>query len=137
MSTHRQHGLLFRVRGRQIRLLGVFAILWMFSIPSILVAQEHSTMGTDFWVSYLYFTYEGTAPQYSVTLHAFASGPRACVVSMTNSDGTWSTSFSVTPGQVTHVDVPYNVGCTPSSGVISEKAIHVTSTDTISLYLIR
>lgn len=135
MSTHR-NGLLFQVRGRQTRLLGVFAILWMFSIPSILVAQEHSTMGTDFWVSYLYFTYEGTAPQYSVTLHAFASGPRACVVSMTNSDGSWSTSFSVTPGQVTHVDVPYNVGCTPSSGVISEKAIHVTSTDTISLYLI-
>ena len=98
--------------------------------------QNHTTMGTDFWVSYLYFTYDYYAPQYSVTLHAFASGPRACSVTMTNPNTSWSTSFNITPGQVTNVTIPFNTGCTSVSGSITPTALHVTATDTISLYLI-
>ena len=101
-------------------------------------AQNHTTMGTDFWVSYLYFSYANYAPQYQVTLFAFASGPRSCTVTVSNSDllDPWSSSFNVTPGNVTQVSIPYSLGCTPTSGVVTQKAFHVTSTDTISLYLV-
>lgn len=121
----------FIATGRSILL-----VLFLFCYGPTLVAQEATTMGTDFWISYLYFTYEYTAPQYHVTLHAFASGPRACTVTMSNPNTTWSTSFAVTPGQVTFIDVPYGDGCTSLSGAVTPSAIHVTSTDTISLYLI-
>lgn len=122
-----------RVRRTLIRILPVVVLLFQ---TVGLRAQEHTTMGTDFWVSYLYFTYDYYAPQYHVTLHAFASGPRACSVTMTNPNTSWSTTFNITPGQVTFVDVPYNEGCTSTSGSVTSTAIHVTATDTISLYLI-
>lgn len=112
----------------------IFGLLLLFRIG--VMAQVHTTMGTDFWVSYLYFTYDYYAPQYSVTLHAFASSPRACTVTMTNPNTSWSTSFNITPGLVTNVSIPFNTGCTSTSGSISPTALHVTATDTISLYLI-
>lgn len=98
--------------------------------------QEHTTMGRDFWISYLYFTYDYYAPQYTVTLHAFASGPRPCSVNVTNPNTAWSTSFYITPGQVTNITIPFDEGCTSSSGSITPTALHVTATDSISLYLI-
>lgn len=55
---------------------------------------------------------------------------------MTNPNTAWTSTFSVTPGQVTHVDIPFNTGCTELSGTVTPTAIHFTSTDTISLYLI-
>ena len=113
----------------------IIVLLLLFGISGI-KCQEHTTMGTDFWVSYLYFTYDYYAPQYSVTLHAFASGPRACTVTMSNPNTSWSTSFNVTPGQVSNVTIPFNTGCTSSSGSITPTSLHVTATDTISLYLI-
>ena len=114
----------------------VLLALFICFQSSVMLAQNHTTMGTDFWISYLYFTYDYYAPQYQVTLHAFASGPRECTVTMTNPNTSWSTSFRVRPGQVTFVDVPYDDGCTSLSGQVTHTAIHITSTDTISLYLI-
>ena len=112
-------------------------LLILCLLTTIRVAgQDRTTMGTDFWVSYLYFTYDYYAPQYSVTLHAFASAPRACTVTATNPNSSFYTTFSVTPGQVTHIDIPFESGCTSSSGTVTPTAIHFTSTDTISLYLI-
>ena len=112
----------------------IFILLLIISIG--LKGQVHTTMGTDFWVSYLYFTYDYYAPQYSVTLHAFASGPRTCSVTMTNPNTGWSSSFYIIPGMVTNVSIPFNTGCTSASGSITPTALHVTATDTISLYLI-
>ena len=100
------------------------------------LCQNRTTMGTDFWVSFLYFTYQYTAPQYTVTLHALVSAPHTCSVTMSNPNTSWSHTFNVMAGQVQYVDIPYTSGCTELSGQIANTAIHVTSTDTISLYLV-
>ena len=119
-------------------LIKVLLMAILLFTPWKVSAQNHTTMGTDFWVSYLYFSYANYAPQYQVTLYAFASGPRSCTVTVSNSDSSdpWSSSFNVTPGNVTQVNIPYSLGCTPTSGVVTQKAFHVTATDTISLYLV-
>ena len=109
-------------------------LLLAFTMP--VTSQNHTTMGTDFWVSFLYFTYQYTAPQYSVTLHALVSAPHTCSVTMSNPSTSWNYTFTVSAGQIQYVDIPYVSGCTANSCQAANSAVHVTSTDTISLYLV-
>ncbi|MBR3412309.1 MAG: gliding motility-associated C-terminal domain-containing protein [Bacteroidales bacterium] len=114
----------------------ILFLLLLLGIGRVSVCQNHTTMGTDFWVSFLFFTYQYTAPQYTVSLHALVSAPRTCSVTMTNPTTTWNNTFTVASGQVQYIDIPFTSGCTELSGQAANTAIHVTSTDTISLYLV-
>ena len=117
-----------------MRKILTIVLLLAFTMP--VTSQNHTTMGTDFWVSFLYFTYQYTAPQYSVTLHALVSAPHTCSVTMSNPSTSWNYTFTVSAGQIQYVDIPYVSGCTANSCQAANSAVHVTSTDTISLYLV-
>ena len=102
-------------------------------LPSSVAAQRMTTMGTDFWLSFLYNHTEDITG--IVTKHRiFVSGANNCSVTVSNPNTGWSTTQSVVPGQVTTIEVPMQHSENTVSESVVNKGIHVTSTDTVSVY---
>jgi gliding motility-associated-like protein len=104
--------------------------LFLFSVFSHSGMNAQSTVGTDFWVTFL--------PNYDVTvdeLSLIAAGNDSCTGVVTNPYTGWSTSFTVVPGIITNIYIPqseaYDDGASDS---IIHEALHITTTDSISLY---
>lgn len=98
-----------------------------------LCAQTHNTMGTDFWLTFMYNV--DTTP-HSQTLSVFATSFRTCTATVSNPITGWSRSFVVDPAQINRLYVPTSQAYTTSSGSVTNTGLHVTATDTISLYTI-
>lgn len=111
-------------------------ILFVSAIPGRAQRPDNTSLGTDFWVSYLYFSYSDQGLSYTVSLKAFVTAPRVCDVTFTNPNTGFSQVAHVVPGSVSLVDIDYNSGCTNVSGAATGTAIHVTATDSIALYLL-
>ena len=108
-------------------------LLWfvvLFFILNTGKTSAQSTMGTDFWVTFL-----PNSDDPDVTLSLIAAGARPCTGVVTNPRTNYSQSFSVTPGITTTVPIikaqAYNFN---GSDCIQNTALHVVTTDTISLY---
>ncbi|MBO7199871.1 MAG: gliding motility-associated C-terminal domain-containing protein [Bacteroidales bacterium] len=104
--------------------------LFLFSVFSHSGMNAQSTVGTDFWVTFL--------PNYDVTvdeLSLIAAGNDSCTGVVTNPYTGWSTSFTVVPGIITNIYIPQSEAYDgAASDVIINKALHITTTDSISLY---
>lgn len=125
------------VFGRVKSLLRICLVLPLYlSITSRVMGSDNSSLGTDFWVSYLYFSYSDYGLSYTVSLKAFVTAPRVCDVTFSNPSTGFSHVEHVIPGSVSLVDIDYNAGCTNVSGSPTGTAIHVTATDSIALYLL-
>lgn len=89
-----------------------------------------STMGTDFWVSFLP-NHDGD----EIALSLIATGARACSGTVSNPNTNWSKSFTVSVGNTTVITIPkaqaYSQDATDR---VVNTGLHVISTDTISLY---
>lgn len=106
----------------------IFSMLILMSVPFNSFAQ--STMGTDFWVTFL-----PNADDASVNLSLIAAGPRECTGSITNPHTNWSTNFNISVGTTTIIDIPKNQAYSYNgSDCVLNTALHVVSTDVISLY---
>ena len=101
------------------------------SYPS--AAQVQNTMGTDFWVA---FMDNVDTTQHGQTLSMFATSFNTCVATVTNPNTGWSQSFTVDPSTTNRIYIPLSQAYTTSSGQVTNTGLHVTSTDTISLYTI-
>lgn len=105
----------------------VFALLFVFSHTGM---NAQSTVGKDFWVTFL--------PNYDVTvdeLSLIAAGNDSCTGVVTNPYTGWSTSFTVVPGAITNIHIPQSEAYSyHSSDSVKNKVLHVTTTDSISLY---
>ena len=92
--------------------------------------KAQSTVGTDFWVTFL--------PNYDVVvdeLSLIATGNDSCTGIVTNPYTGWSTSFTVVPGAITNIHIPQSEAYSyHSSDSVKNKVLHVTTTDSISLY---
>ena len=111
-------------------------MLFISAISGRAQGSDNTSLGTDFWVSYLYFSYSDYSLPYSVSLKAFVSAPRACDVTFSNPNTGFSQAVHVVPGNVSLVDIDYGSGCTNMSGSVTGTAIHVTATDSVGLYLL-
>ena len=109
------------------RLLLFFMPLFILFMGKV---NAQSTMGTDFWVTFL-----PNSDDENVTLSLIAAGARPCTGTVTNPHTSYSQSFSVTPGVTTTVPITkaeaYNY---TGSDCTQNTALHVVTTDTISLY---
>lgn len=114
----------------------LLSLLFVSLAPSNAQRASNSSFGTDFWVSYLYFSYSDYGLSYTVSLKAFVVARRACDVTFSNPNTGFSRVTHVVPGSVSLVDIDYDAACTNTSGVVSETAIHVTATDSIILYIL-
>ncbi len=90
-------------------------------------AQSMSTMGNDFWLSFMLGRDEAAM---SVTI----TGIRACTGTITNPNTGWSHNFSVPAGGSVTVGIDTANSYNTVSNVIANKGLHVTATDTVSVY---
>lgn len=111
---------------RSRRYICIFGLLLLAIIAN---AQDLTTQGRDFWVSFLP-NWPGTTPK----LEILVAGQRPCTGIAKNPRTGWSTTFSVTPGVVTSIVVPNSEGLMEKENKVDHKAIHVTTTDDVSLY---
>ncbi|MDO5343168.1 MAG: IgGFc-binding protein, partial [Bacteroidia bacterium] len=93
-------------------------------------AQSPSTLGKDFWVSFMNSYDEG----YGIETKLIVTGADDCSGTVTNPKTGWSTNFTVTSGSITKVSIPLAQAYTTRSGQVVNTGLHVTATDTISLY---
>ncbi len=108
-----------------------FALITCFLClsPTLLPAQELTSLGTDFWVAMM----ENTTPlnnQYYLS----ATAPRTCSVTITNPRSHWSHTMTVAAGSVTTYELPRTECWASGSCIISNKGLHITATDTIQLW---
>ena len=110
--------------------------LLAFSIFSLLVgfAQTPTTQGTEFWASFMRNGYCTDYGSYNnITL--IASAKHACTVTVANPNTGWSDQFTVQDNGVRTFIVNRNQGYNEQKGGKAFKGLHITSTDTISLYI--
>ena len=97
------------------------------------MAQNLNTMGTDFWVA---FMDNVDTFHRSQALSIFTASERTCTLTITNPNTGWSQSMAVSPSTVNRLFVPLAQGYNPASGLVTNTGLHITSTDTISLFAI-
>ena len=84
-------------------------------------------LGTDFWVGYM------TNFQGGATKTMFITGPTATSGTVSVPGLAFSQDFTVTPGQVTSVDLPAGAEM-PSGESTADVAVHITSNDEVTVY---
>ncbi len=89
------------------------------------------TVGTEFWLGYMNNTASSNAEL------------RLFITSQTASSGTveipnqgWSTNFTVAPNVTTTVIIPNGIAEHNTNDVVDTRGVHVTTTDTVSLFAI-
>ena len=106
----------------------------LFAISAVsLSAQNSSTRGTDFWCTFLE-TLDIRIPNQTISVIAVA--PRTCSVTLTNPNTNWSQTFSLSPNAPHQSFIPLSEGHNTLNETITQTGIHVTSTDTITLFMV-
>lgn len=112
------------------RLLLLFFAVFSFSFG---FSQTPTTQGTEFWASFMRNGYNSYNSNDHFTL--IASAKHACTVTVTNPNTGWTDQFSVQNNGVSTFIVDRNQGYNDQMGGKAFKGLHITSTDTISLYI--
>ena len=100
----------------------------MFCASSIKTwGQNVTTMGTDFWFSFMKGEIEASM---SVTV----TGLRACSGTLTNPNTGWTQSFNVPANGSVIIDIDTAQSYNYESNRICNKGLHLTTTDTVSVY---
>jgi hypothetical protein len=117
-----------------LKRLVLSSVVLLFAASS-LVAQTPTTQGKDFWVSYMKNGHRPSTNPLLDCLKLFVSSSSNCQVTLSNADGSWFDQFDVTAGVVYSRTVPDDQGYNDQNEGIADRGIHVTSSDTISLYI--
>ena len=98
-------------------------------------AQEVTTQGTEFWVSFMGNGFKTNPPGYVLT-QIMVSSERTCTGTITNPNTNWTQTFEVEANNITLIDIPesqaYNE--TSSYETPSDKGLMIVTTDTVSVY---
>ena len=102
-------------------------------------AQEASTQGTEFWVSYMTngHKYHPSSPNEGnwILTQVLISSKNNCSGTITNPQTGWSTNFNVQANSITTVDIPEEVAYIDgTSEQVVNKGIKIVSTDTVSAF---
>lgn len=115
----------------------IFSVL--FSIISASFAQDATTQGTEFWVSFMTngHKYHPLAPNDGnwILTQLLISSKRDCSGTINNPQTGWTTSFSVTANSITTIDIPEDQAYVDgTSEAVVNKGLQVISDDTVSVY---
>ena len=111
----------------------IFFVTIAMAMRCQIYAQTQNTMGTDFWLTFM--DNIDTTPHLG-TLSVFATSFNVCTATVTNPVTGWSQSLVVDPTETNRLYIPTSEAYTTTSGILTNTGLHVTSTDTISLYTI-
>ena len=119
---------------KRLRTLTLFLALICLALPT--TAQNTSTQGKEFWLSFMQNGFRNHPQGYWITTQVLISAKRDCSGVVTNPLTGWSETFNVRANNITTVDIPEAQGYHGESDyeTVTHKAIKVTSTDTISVY---
>lgn len=110
------------------RILSILLVL--LSFVGALSAQAVTTLGKDFWVTFIKARNTGTDP----TLTLIIAGRNSCTGRVENPNTGWFEDFAVTEGSITNVAIPLEQAYTTALAAPTDKGLHVTSTDTIAVF---
>ena len=119
-----------------------FKLTLAFALITLLMpAKAQSTLGKDFWVSFLPHGEHIAYSTHGNNLELVVIGKRPCSGRVTNPNTQWSTTFEVQPGASTVVSIPIEgnyinnpAGFQDDSDCILNHGLHVVTTDSVSLY---
>lgn len=124
----------------------VTSIVLMLLCSNIATAQNISTIGVDFHVMFLRndvsYPISNNSAYFPTKLKLVATGNNACSGTITSANESFTQNFTVTPGQITEIEITKNnypdkqAGYSYKSGFVEDKGLHVTATDSISLYAV-
>lgn len=108
-------------------------------LTSSAFAQNASTQGTEFWVSFMTngHKYHNAAPNNGdwILTQLLISGKRDCLGSIANPQTGWSQEFSVQANSITTIDIPENVAyIDETSEQVLDRGLQITCDDTISVF---
>ena len=105
-------------------------------MPDLTQAQNTSTQGKEFWLTFMHNGFKDHQLGGWITNQVLISAKRDCSGTISNPKTGWSVRFNASANSITTVDIPIEQGYhdLTNYGMISKKAIHIESTDTISAY---
>ena len=109
------------------RFLSSILLTLLLLCMTFVESQNVSTMGTDFWFSFMRGRIEASM---SVTV----TGIRDCSGVLTNPNTGWTYNFSVTAGGQTVIPITQGNAYNTASNTVTNKGLHLTTTDTVSVY---
>ena len=120
---------------KTIRILISFIFAFLFAWPP-LFAQNTSTQGKEFWLSFMHNGFKDHNSGGWVINQVLISAKRDCTGTVSNPLTGWSQHFSVDANGMTTVEIPEEQGYHNSGQHerIYEKGIKVTASDTVSVY---
>jgi len=114
----------------------LLVVCMVMALSNPLEAQNTSTQGKDFWLTFMHNGFKEHALGGWITNQVLISAKRDCSGIISNPKTGWNTRFNVSANSITTIDIPIEQGYHDRNnhGIISKKAIHIESTDTISAY---
>ena len=123
---------------KQIKLLIVITTLLFTSFGSS-KAQNVSTQGKEFWVSFMTNGYRtntaDTVPAW-VKTQVLVSAKRSCSGIISNPNTNWSQEFTVSAGNITKIDIPEDIAYHDEihNESVQPRGLKIVTTDTTSVY---
>lgn len=120
---------------KQLRISALLFLLLCIGMPTVF-AQNTSTQGKEFWLSFMQNGFRNHPNGYWVTTQVLISAKRDCIGTVSNPLTGWSEQFNVRANNITTIDIPEVQGYHGENEyeIIAHKAIKVVATDTISVY---
>ena len=114
----------------------LIAILLAYLGSAPVFAQDITTQGKEFWLSYMHNGFKDHDQGGWVTLQVLVSAKRDCSGTISNPNTSWQQDFTVRANTVTAIDIPQNHCYHDDDDFeeISNRGIKVVATDTISVY---
>ena len=113
----------------------ILILLCLLSLALPVFAQDISTQGTEFWVSFMGNGYRTVNSSYIYT-QVLISGKRDCSGTIINPNTNYVREFSVMANQITSIDLPESQGYVQTSEyeVIVNRGLQIITTDTVSVF---
>ncbi|MDR2064552.1 MAG: gliding motility-associated C-terminal domain-containing protein [Prevotellaceae bacterium] len=117
---------------RKLYILSISLII-LFSLDVKFYAQSPSTQGTEFWVTFMK-NYQNTPPSDTAQLSLMVSAKQPCTVTISNPNTGYTSSVSISANIPVKINIAASQCYNENSGLIENRGLHISSTDTISLF---
>ena len=122
---------------KQVRLTLAFIAL-LFACFTTAKAQNISTQGKEFWVSFMtngFRTNTDFVPAW-VKTQVLVSAKRNCSGTISNPNTGWSQDFTVRAGNITKIEIPENIAYhdVNHNESVQPRGLKIVTTDTTSVY---
>ena len=114
----------------------IFLIICTFCLALPMLAQEVTTQGKEFWLSFMGNGFKNNGLVAYVETQVLVSAKRSCNGTISNPSTGWSQDFSVNANDITTIDIPLSQGYNETSDYedVMQKGLQIITTDTVSVY---